>query len=187
MGLSLSLDSKLNPESFESALRTFLHLKSTKTTTDVILLGFSSPSKISIGQDVWEGAGNTSELHGRFPELKQFNDNVAPEEIAICALLEIEEGPNGPVVVSGSPPLADQARATTNTEVDVVGGGPHSSRCATARIQGTGAIEVATAVVAAYGQYVKKLFDNFASRVNSLFYRRWNRTPVDSQRLDLIT
>ena len=139
-----------------------MQLQSTKTTTDIILLGLTSPNDSRIGYDIWEGSESASELCDKYPELKGFANNLKPEECAISALIEIEETEQSPVVVTGSPLLADQARATINVKVEVQAGGePHSSRCASAKLQGKGAVSVGVAVAVAYGDYVKKLFDNF--------------------------
>ena len=148
--------------SFESAIRTFLHLRSTKTTTDIILLGLTSPYDSTIGYDVWEDSESANGLCDKYSELKDFASSLEPAECAISALLEVQEIERGSVCVTGSPLLADQARAAINVKVEIQNGGePHSSRCASAKLRGKGAISVAVAVAVSYGGYVKKLFDNF--------------------------
>ena len=155
------MDSVSPPNAFESALSTFLQLKKLKTTTDVILLGLTSPWDSSIGYDVWEGTERVSELRDSYGALKDFSGNADPDAFAICALLEVQESAESPLAVRGSPLLGDQARTAINVKVDVKSGEPQSVRCATARLQGKDAISVAIAVVVSYGEYVKKLFDNF--------------------------
>ena len=129
--------------------------------TDVTLLGFTSPSNSKIGYDLWEGTDDASTLFDSYPALKDFSGYSDPDQFAICALLEIQESVQSPLAVSGSPLLADQARTMINVEMEVTQGQPQSTRCAASSLQGKDAISVAVAVVVAYGEYVKKLFDNF--------------------------
>jgi len=93
--------------------------------------------------------------------LRQFGGNISPDDIAICAVLEIEERSRKPLVVGRNPLLAAQARTAINVEVEVIRSEPRLSRCAAAILRGKRAVEVTVAVVVAYGEYVKKLFDNF--------------------------
>ena len=95
------------------------------------------------------------------PALKDFAGNPDPDDFAICALLEVKETAETPLIVSGSPLLADQARTAINIEVEVKTVGPQSTRCAAAKLHGKDAVQVALAVVVSYAEYVKKLFDNF--------------------------
>lgn len=122
------------------------------------LTGFTSPpSNPNLGLDVWEGDDANA-----YPELKEFSGEAESEEFAFSARLEVEETDGEVVVVRGSPLLVDQARTAITYKVQVEAGkGPSSERCAVARVEGKGALDVAGAMVVAYGEYVKKLFDNF--------------------------
>ena len=122
------------------------------------LTGFTSPPSIpNLGLDAWEG----DDTHA-YPELNRFSDEAEAEDFAFSARLEVEETDGEVVVVRGSPLLVDQARTAITHKVQVEAGkGPSSARCAVARVEGKGAVEVAGAMVVAYGEYVKKLFDNF--------------------------
>ena len=125
------------------------------------LTGFTSPpSSPNLGLDAWEG--DDGESLNTYPELKEFSGEAESEDFAFSARLEVEETDGEVVVVRGSPLLVDQARTAIAHKVQVEAGkGPSSERCAVAQVEGKGAVEVAGAMVAAYGEYVKKLFDNF--------------------------
>ena len=132
-------------------------------TTDVTLLGFTSlSSNPNIGREVWEGDHLLSDDdYSSCPELKEFSQCQQPESLAFAARLEIEETKDEEVIVKGSPLLTDQARTAINAKVRVEDGGPVSKRCVVASVRGKEAVDVASAIVVAYGAYVKKLFDNF--------------------------
>ena len=133
----------------------------TKSLTDVTLTGFTSPPKNpNLGVTVWEG--DNDKPQNAYPELQKFSGEPEAEAFAFSARLEVEETDGEVVVVRGSSLLVDQARTAITHKVQVEAGkGPSSERCTIAQVKGKGAVEVAGAMVVAYGEYVKKLFDNF--------------------------
>lgn len=175
IALAFPLDSTsptpFTKSSFQIALQAFLSIEK-EINNDITLLGFSSPpGNEPLGRDVWDGTLSLLSAYERFPALEAFENEKSVSEFPLSAIFEcVESEREGKgVSIIGSPVLVRQlVEAGKGVGVDMRvenggSGGWMNKRCPVVRTEGKEGevLEMVKVGVEKYGEYVRKLFDNF--------------------------
>lgn len=169
IALAFPLDAAASSSSasFTTALHVFRGLQCVEMKIDVTLLGWSSPSPSPspscrpIGQEVWEGGVDASEVYSQIPAFKEFENNEDASAFSLSAIFEFGHADSKELVARGSLLLAEKVQKVAERPVKVEFGGPTSRRVPIVSMQGAGAMDVGIKAVREYGRYVVGLFENF--------------------------